>query len=84
MPHGGEGKGLPIHRISGEMKGDSPQRVIQDVAPEKWGANKRGRRIGESAPDGKACPVGRAFVKSYGHGERQGIEELDIFRNARR
>ena len=86
MPHGGEGKGLHLHRLSGEMKGDSPSGSYKRLLLRNGRLMRRGRgrRIGESAPDEKACPAGRAFVKSYGHGDWQDIERLDIFRSGRR
>lgn len=44
MPHGGEGKGLPIHRISGEMRGDSPQRSCKRLLLRSGAADARGTK----------------------------------------
>ncbi len=47
MPHGGEGKGLHLHRLSGEMKGDSPsgsykKSLLRNGASDAPGTTDRG------------------------------------------
>lgn len=62
MPHRGEGKGLHIHRVSAEMKGDSMGRDREmRRSPADAADSRRGQRIGKSAPEKRDCRVVRGL-----------------------